>query len=135
MDVERAYCLHDGQDLDPEHDLLDQVAVFDQGLRAALQGIVEIKPGYQSGEHPQDERDAAHLLRLPQADLKDEPVDQDRHDRLDQSPYDSQIGSRKLLAEVIFGERPDQPALRNQIIQHRFYKYPSISHTVRLWYI
>ena len=94
------------QDVDGEHNLLDQVAVLQHRVCARTVCLREIKPRNETRDQPEHVRHTDSRFRdlcaRAQRLFKDKPVDENRDDRLYKGPENSKIRTREPRPEIIF---------------------------------
>ena len=116
--------LDDRQNTDLKNYLLDQIIIFQKRIRTVCQRLRKIKPGHQSRCQIQDKGHINsildHFCLRIKAELKNDPIDQNRNDRLDHGPDHAHIGTRIAGLKIIFCQLPDQlPVLPEFYREHR----------------
>ena len=114
VDEERREDLDDRDHANLEDDLLHQVAVLQDGIRRVPQALREEEPGYDAGDQPENERVVVHRGH-PEADIEDEPQQEDRDRRLHKGPEEVQVGAHVPRLDVPASQAEDEaPALKER---------------------
>lgn len=99
MNDQRRQQLHDRQHANPEHHFFHQIAVFNNAVGGTGDGVGDKKPRDDAGDQPENEGDIADRSGL-EADLKDEPEDQDGDSRLNKRPQQSKVRTQIAGFEI-----------------------------------
>ena len=102
------------EELDAEDDFLHEERTFNDRIRRALNAFVQEEPREHSAHPPQDEREVVDGHGL-EADLEDEPENQNRDGRLDERPKNSEVRAEISLAEVAAGHLPEEFSVGNDV--------------------
>ena len=108
--------LDDGEHADAEIDLLEEEAVFQDRVGAAVETFAEEKPGDYAAEHPEHEWDITGRSGF-EAHLENDPEDKHIDGGMNEGPENTEIGAEVLAAEVLFCQLQDHVAAQEQVFE------------------
>ncbi len=111
MNDEGGQDLDDREDADPENDLLDEIALLDDGHGCRRYAFGQEEPGDHAGYDPENEREVRNGRGF-ESNLEHEPQYQYCDTRLNEGPYEPQRRPKIPGLEIVLRQfQNDMPAV------------------------
>ena len=122
MNHQAAHQLDDWKDFHLKHHLFHKITIFLQAVGNRIQHLAVKKPGHDARYQPGHIGSPRHWRRRPETRRsKDDCIDGNGHNGLDEHPYNPKIRPNEPFPEISLAQIPYQLSLLNDLPTKRQY--------------